>query len=291
VKFVHDTVLAACDQLDGLVDGIVSNYEGCKRLFDVSKLACAPGGATECLSEAQLNAVKAMYAPFEFSFAMANGVRSYPGWGLGGEAAQGTGPVGGWISWQTGTAAPTLPPGPASSRAWLYGSGAVQFFFARDPNYDVTKFDPAKFADRMREISALMDSTSPDLEAFSARGSKLIVYENMSDYAQSPYEGVDYYKSAVARIGQAGVDGFMRFYVTPGADHMGVGSPSSVDLLDVLSEWVERGKAPGDLAQKLHETKPPFAVVSARPMCRYPAYPHYRGGELTRAESFMCKAP
>jgi feruloyl esterase len=72
---------------------------------------------------------------------------------------------------------------------------------------------------------------------------------------------------------------------------MGVGSPSSVDLLDVLSEWVERGKAPGDLAQKLHETKPPFAVVSARPMCRYPAYPHYRGGELTRAESFMCKAP
>jgi tannase/feruloyl esterase len=291
VKFVHDAVLAACDPLDGLADGIVSNYEGCKRSFDVSKLACAPGEATECLSEAQLNTVKAMYAPFEFRFALANEVRSYPGWGLGGEAAQGTGPVGGWISWQTGTAAPTLPPGPASSRAWLYGSGAVQFFFARDPNYDVAKFDPAKFADRMQQISALMDSTSPDLEAFSARGSKLIVYENMSDYAQSPYAGVDYYKSVVARMGQAGVDGFMRFYVTPGADHMGVGSPSSVDLLDVLSEWVERDKAPGDLVQKLHEAKPPFAAVSARPMCRYPDYPHYRGGELTKAESFMCKAP
>jgi feruloyl esterase len=218
-------------------------------------------------------------------------VRSYPGWGLGGEAAQGTGPVGGWVSWQTGTAAPTLPPGPTNGRAWLYGSGTVQFFFARDPNYDVTRFDTAQFADRMREVSALMDSTNADLSAFAARGGKLIMYENMSDYAQSPYAGIEYYKSVVGRMGQAGVDGFARLYTTPGADHMGVGVPSSVNLLEVLTDWVGNGEAPGDLVQQLHEVKPPFAVVSARPMCRYPAYPHYRGGEPSKAESFMCKAP
>jgi hypothetical protein len=291
VKSFHNAVMAACDQLDGLADGIVSNYEGCKRIFDVSKLTCASEGATGCLSERQLNAVTAMHAPFEFSFTLANGVRSYPGWGLGGEAAQGTGPVGGWVSWQTGTAAPTLPPGPTSSRAWLYGSGAVQFFFARDPNYDVTRFDAAQFVDRMREISALMDSTDADLSAFSARGGKLIMYENMSDYAQSPYAGIEYYKSVVGRMGQAGVDGFMRLYTTPGADHMGVGAPSSVDMLEVLANWVGSDKAPGDLVQQLHEPKPPFAVVSARPMCRYPAYPHYRGGDPSKAESFICKAP
>ena len=148
VKLVNDAVIAACDQLDGLADGIISNYEGCKRVFDATKVACAPGVEAGCLSEAQLNAVKAMHAPFEFSFPLANGLRSYPGWGLGGEGAPGSGPVGGWVSWQTGTAAPTLPPGPTSSRAWLYGSGAVQYFFARDPSYDVTKFDPAQFADR-----------------------------------------------------------------------------------------------------------------------------------------------
>jgi hypothetical protein len=195
------------------------------------------------------------------------------------------------VSWQTGTAAPTLPPGPTSSRAWLYGGGTVQFFFARDPNYDVTKFDPANFIDRMREISALMDSTNPDLSAFSARAGKLIMYENMADYAQSPYAGIKYYKSVVKLMGQAGVDGFMRLYITPGADHMGVGAPSSVDMLEVLAEWVETGKTPGDLVQQLHEAKPPFATVSLRPMCRYPAYPHYRGGEPTKAESFMCKTP
>jgi feruloyl esterase len=291
VKLVNDAVIAACDQLDGLADGVVSNYEGCKRVFDLSKLACQPGGAASCLSEAQLNTVKTMHAPFEFSFALANGVRSYPGWGLGGEGAQGSGPVGGWVSWQTGTAVPTLPPGPTSSRAWLYGNGAVQFFFARAANYDVTKFDPAQFADRVREISELMDSTNADLSAFAAHGAKLIMYENMADYAQSPYAGILYYKSVVEWMGQASVDSFMRLYTTPGADHMGVGAPSSVDMLDVLTHWVEQGKAPGDLVELLQETKPPFTRLATRPMCRYPAYPHYVGGDVAKAESFVCKMP
>jgi Tannase and feruloyl esterase len=34
------------------------NSEGCKRAFDASKLGCAPGRSTRCLSDAQLNAVK-----------------------------------------------------------------------------------------------------------------------------------------------------------------------------------------------------------------------------------------
>jgi feruloyl esterase len=291
VKLVHDAVLAACDRLDGLADGIVSNPDGCRRAFDVTKLACTPGRNDACLSDAQLKAVKALQSPLELGFALANGIRSYPGWPLGGEAAQGTGPVGGWVSWQTGTGAPTLPPGPTSSRAWLYGSGAVQYFFARDPSYDATKFAPAQFADRMREVSALMDSTNPDLSAFAARGGKLIMQENMADYAQSPYAGIGYYGSVVDKMGRANADGFSRLYVTPGADHMGVGAASSIDMLQVLIDWIEKGKAPGELVQVLQDTKPPFSVLAARPMCRYPAYPHYRGGDAAKAESFECRAP
>jgi hypothetical protein len=63
---------------------------------------------------------------------------------------------------------------------------------------------------------------------------------------------------------------------------MGVGAPSSVDMIEVLSEWVEKGKAPGDLVQLRQETAAPFAALAARPMCRYPAYPHYAGGEPRR---------
>src|SRR6185503_5346584 len=106
------------------------------------------------------------------------------------------------------------------------------------------------------------------------------ISEHMADYAQSPYAGVDYYKSVVARMGQPATDSFLRLYVTPGADHMGIGAPSAVDMVEILSDWVERGKAPGDLVQARHELKPGFAVVRARPMCRYPAFPRYRAGDV-----------
>jgi hypothetical protein len=291
VKLVGDAVLAACDRLDGLADGIVSNYEGCKQAFDEAKLACREGAEPSCLSEAQLNVVRLLHSPLELGFALANGVHSYPAWGLGGEAAAGRGPVGGWVSWQTGATAPTLPPGPTNSIAWLFGGGATQYFFARDPHFDASKFDPAKFADRMKEVSALMDSTNPDLSAFAAHGGKLIMFENMADYAQSPYAGIDYYKSVLAKMGTPDAGKFSRLYVTPGADHMSGGVPASVDMLGTLTAWVEKGDAPGELVEVAQETKPPFAVVAARPMCRYPAYPHYQGGDASKAESFQCRTP
>ena len=290
VRLVHTAVLSACDARDGLVDGIVSDYEGCRQAFDPASLRCLGREPRNCLNDAQLKAVQTMYSPFTFPFALANGVTTYPAWGRGGENAQGTGPVGGWISWQTGNAPPALPAGPTSSRAWLYGSGAVQYFFARRQDYDPRRFDPVALAPRLREISALMDSTDPDLSRFAARGGKLVIAENMADYAQSPYAGIDYYRGVVARMGQGTVDGFLRLYVTPGADHMGMGAPSNVDMLDVLVDWVEKGRAPGELVQVAQEPAPPFKVVSSRPMCRYPKYPHYRGGGDPRAaESFECR--
>ena len=291
VKVVQDAVLQACDQLDGLTDGIVSNPDKCKEAFDPAKLACRGGDEPTCLTAPQLEAVKAVQKPLELNFALANGNHTYPGWGYGGEGAAGTGPVGGWVSWQTGATAPTLPPSQTNSMAWIFGSGAVQYFFARDPNYDPTKFEPSKLAERMKEISALMDSTNPDLSAFSARGAKLIMFENMADYAQSPYAGIEYYKSVQAKMGTAKTDSFARLYVLPGVDHMGAGAAGAVDLFAVLTDWVEKGKAPGELAAEVQEIKPAFKVISARPLCRYPTYPRYRGGDATKAESFHCEAP
>ena len=287
-KLVHESVLAACDLLDGLRDGIVSDYEGCLRVFDASKLRCAAGATSGCLSEAQLKSVLAIQTPVLLGFPLANGVRGYPSWGRGGENNPGTGPVGGWPSWQSGDAPPTLPPGPSSSRAWLYGSGAIQYFIARDPIFDPRRFASDDFAERMRQVSVLMDSTNPDLSAFARHGGKLIISVHMADYAQSPYAAIDYYKSVVARMGQSSADEFLRMYVTPGADHMGIGAPSAVDMTTVLSEWVERGTAPGDLVQTTHELKPPFVIQASRPMCRYPAYPRYRGGDATQFTSFEC---
>src|SRR5258706_6047009 len=292
VKLLHDAVVTACDGLDGLADGIVAQPQACSRVFDPAVLRCTGSATQNCLSDAQVQAVRTLHAPFEFPFALANGVRSYPGWGWGGEAASGTGPVGGYVSWQTGTAGQTVPATASSSRGWLYGSGAIQYFIARDPNFDPRQYDPTRFAERARAVSALMDSTDPDLAAFRAHGGKIVIDEHLADYAQSPFAGIAYYRSLVARMGQPAADDFVRLYTTPGADHVGTGAPVSVDMLDVLMGWVEQGRAPGDLVQVDLGPAAPFPEQASRPMCRWPAYPRYRGqGDPKQAASFECAMP
>src|SRR5258705_8124822 len=119
----------------------------------------------------------------------------------------------------------------------------------------------------------------------------------MSDFAQSPFAGVAYYKSVVAKLGQGAVDEFVRFYVTAGANHGGTGVssvdgaplPRGVDLLDAIDAWADHGTAPDALVQVAQEAKPPFAITASRPMCRYPAWPRYGGaGSAKGAAGLSC---
>ncbi len=289
VKLVGDAVLATCDAADGVVDGLVSDPAGCRQRFDVTKLRCTGAPSDACLTDAQIRAVQTLHSPYRFDFTLANGVREYPGYGVSGEAAPAMGPTGGWGAWWSGSAAPVIPPVPANGIAWFYGSGAIQFFYARDAAFDVRNTNPNELRPRVEAVSALMDSTNPDLGAFRLRGGKLIILENMADYAQSPYAGIRYVDSIVERMGPGQVNDFLRLYTAPGVDHVGAGAPGNVDLLAALADWVERGKAPAGLQLVAQETKPPFAVTRARPLCEWPQWPHYRGGDLNRAESFECR--
>jgi hypothetical protein len=289
VKLVHDAVLAACDAADGIADGVVSDFVGCKSRFDVTRLRCAAGqGGDACLSDAQVRAVQTLHSAYRMPFPLANGVVEYPGWGVSGEGTPAFGPTGGWNAWWLGTSAPTQPPQPTNGIAWFYGSGAIQHFYARNPAYDVRNYKAEDFAARVRQVSELMDSTNPDLSAFNARGGKLILLENMADYAQSPYVGVRYYESVVARMGQGNVDRFFKFYTAPGVDHVGSGAPANADILTALTNWVERGQVPAGLQLVDQPPVAPFAVSRARPLCEWPAWPRYRSGDPAQASSFEC---
>ncbi|HTT11929.1 MAG TPA: tannase/feruloyl esterase family alpha/beta hydrolase [Burkholderiaceae bacterium] len=289
VKLVNDAVLAACDARDGLADGIVSDAVGCRKKFDIAALQCAPGaGGDTCLSEAQVRAVQTLHSSYRFPFPLANGLQEYPGWGVSGEATPAFASTGGWSAWWLGSAPPMLPPQPNNGIAWIYGGGAIQYFYARDPNFDIRRYRPEDFAPRVREISALMDSTNPDLRAFHARGGKLIMLEHMADYAQSPYAGIGYYEAVVALMGRATVDRFMRLYTAPGVDHVGSGAPANVDMFAALVDWVERGRAPAGLELVEQPVQAPFPVQRARPLCEWPQWPRYKGGDATQASSFEC---
>ena len=163
----------------------------------------------------------------------------------------------------------------------------MAFIFARDPHLDLTQYRPEDHADRVREVSALMDSTNPDLSAFAAHGGKLVMLEHLSDYAQSPFMGIGYYEAVRKRMGEA-ADGFLRLYTAPGVDHVGSGAPANVDMLQTLVDWVEKGAAPGDLTVVEQPAEAPFTPSRALPLCRWPTWPHYKAGDVKSAASYAC---
>jgi len=290
VKLVADAVLKACDKADGSEDLLIQDPVGCKATFKVETLRCIEGQRPDqCLNDAQIAAINTLHSAYKFSFALANGLDDYPGWGVSGEDNPSFGPTGGWIAWWLGKAAPALPPVQNNGIAWVYGAGAIQYVFARDPDLDVTRYKPQDHRERVLQVSQLMDSTDPDLNRFRAHGGKLVMLEHMSDYAQSPFAGIRYFENVQRKLGKAETAEFARLYTAPGVDHVGAGAPANVDMLSVLVDWVEKGRAPGDLEVTEQKVEvPQFATVRALPLCQWPAWPHYKSGPANVASSFVC---
>jgi tannase/feruloyl esterase len=290
VKLVADAVLKACDKEDGADDGLVENPVGCKAQFKPETLRCAAGqSGDDCLTDKQIAAIDTLHSPYKFPFPLANGLDDYPGWGVSGENTPAFGPTGGWRAWWLGTSAPARPPVPTNGIAWLYGAGGIQYVFARDPKLDVTTYKPEDHKARVLQVSRLMDSTDPDLSRFHAHGGKLVMLEHMSDYAQSPYAGIRYFEAVEKTLGKDKTAEFARLYTAPGVDHVGSGAPANVDMLAVLVDWVENGEAPGDLEVTEQKVEAPgFDTLRSLPLCRWPAWPHYKAGPVKEAASFTC---
>jgi Tannase and feruloyl esterase len=295
VKLIQNAVNAACDKLDGLEDGVISAYEKCLSTFDIGTLRCPNGADTgdTCLSDKQIEADRLVHRPYQYPFAMKNGVTAFPGWTYGNEVQPG-----GMTDTITGKEPPQFPIAneKIQSVAWVNADGFVRYYFARDPKFDPFQFSPEKFAGRIKEISEMFDTTDPDLSAFQARGGKLILKGNGADYQRSVLQEIDYYKSVVGKMGRDRVDQFIRFYVTPGVNHPGNGVmrdgkavPAKVDLLGALDAWIDVGKAPDTLMQVSQQEETPFKTIASRPMCRYPLSPRYNShGDPSQAASFTC---
>ena len=255
---------------------------GCKAKFKPETLRCAAGqSGDDCLGDPQIAAIKALHATYKFPFPLANGLDDYPGWGVSGENTPSFGPTGGWKAWWLGTTPPAQPPAPGNGIAWVYGAGGMQYVFARDPKLDVTTYKLEDYKARVLQVSELMDSTNPDLSRFAARGGKLVILEHMADYAQSPYAGIRYFENVQGKLGKEKTAEFARLYTAPGVDHVGSGAPANVDMLTVLVDWVENGKAPGDLEVTEQKVEAPaFETLRALPLCQWPAWPHYQEGQV-----------
>ncbi|MGC4029979.1 MAG: tannase/feruloyl esterase family alpha/beta hydrolase [Steroidobacteraceae bacterium] len=284
-----------CDALDGLADGVILNYQACQRLFDptvtpnpMRALRCPQGidSGDQCLSDAQIALVDSFRAPTKIGFPLANGESDWPGEPPGSESV---------LRWLTADRAPT--PEAVSARGDQGGLGALLNVRDLDPS----KFDWAKYKAEFQVLSALIDAPA-DWTRFLAKGGKVIFHTTGNDFVTNPRGHMRLFEAVAAKAGPELMERNVRFYVTPAADHGSRGysfpdkrpQPRHANLLDPLFQWVEQSKTPPDaITQTLKDTKPPYTVSASRPLCRYPQYPHYNGGNAdpARMESYTCKMP
>lgn len=81
---------------------------------------------------------------------------------------------------------------------------------------------------------------------------------------------------------------YARLYLVPGMAHCSGGQQTvdSFDLLTPLVAWVEAGTAP----EAVVATGRSMADQS-RPLCAWPEYAHYQGGDAASAASYVCRLP
>jgi feruloyl esterase len=288
---VQRTVLAACDRLDGATDSIISNVESCRQLNTqmLASLRCAGGtdlGDT-CLSDAQLDTVRTVESPLNFThYSLAHGTTNAGGINI----LEGTNVAGPFTTRDFGTRrVPANPATSADANMYVTGDQWVKFFVTRQATFDTLTFDPldpGAFTQRVVDVSNITDALDPDLSPFLNRGGRLIMMHGLADEVISNNSTMAYYQRVVATVGQDAVNKGIRFYTVPGMGHgTGVFIPSW-DSLAALENWVEGGLAPSTsiVADTVAGT-----YGRTRPLCQWPAWPKYKGsGSLDAAVNYSC---
>lgn len=312
VNGIRGEFIRQCDALDGLTDGVMNNYMACRAIFDVSDDPSAESpwagrlcpnnvdpdpedtSADACLTDGQIETLELIYSPYAFASPLANGADSFGMW------VPNTDPSGSGLllpnrfRGQEGTAADA----PLHSHLGVLG---VTGFLMRDLDANPLDYvEGGPWEERRLQLSEWLDSTNPDFSAFAERGGRMIVTIGTNDTLASSGAQLDFYASVVDTMGPDALDPFARLFVLPQTGHGLTGTsysvdgdgntieptpiPSQFDRVQLLTDWVERGVAPGK-----------SVVVSSGertgPMCSYPEYPRYVGGPEGSAESYTCAQP
>lgn len=282
-KAITSAATAACDDLDGVKDGLVSAPGLCN--FDALSLV---GKEIEChgishtISKAAVEiAIEVWQGP--------NDSEGTPGWfGLPHEVSFGIeefGPFGGLVMTSCNDEQKECQgvPFPITVE-W------IKLFLLKDPDFDITTLKRENFYDLLhqsrQEYLSVMDTADPDLSAFRKAGGKMVHWHGIADQLIYVNGSSNYYERVKAL--DSNVADFYRYFEFPGVTHCfgGIG-PYPVSAFESLVNWVENGKAPDYLEGK---TGPPHGPEKPmhRPLCAYPQVAAYKGGDINIASSFEC---
>jgi Tannase and feruloyl esterase len=288
IEMLSKATLAACDAVDGLKDGLVSDPPRCT--FKPESLKCKGADGPNCLTAPQLDVVKQIYDGARLP---SGEVYAY-GFPLGHE-----GSASGWRAWTTGTVPPTGQPDGTFNFTTNLPSGFAlseqNFRFLAldddDPYFNWRVFRLDRDLPRMKIMTDILSPLDPDLRPFKGRNGRLLMYHGWSDPAISAYGTIDYYDKVGKVVGgQKDLESFARLYLVPGMHHCSGGpGPNEFDMLTVLENWVEHNVAPAAVVAT-HKTN--GTVDRTRPLCPHPQVARYSGtGSVDEAANFRCDVP
>jgi feruloyl esterase len=267
-ELLSHAVVNACDALDGVKDGVIADPTKCQ--FDPASLLCKEAGQENCLTAAQVETAKEIYAGPSNP---RTNESLYPGLPKGSEF--------GWEGLDRTPGPAAIPPF-APIFQWVFG-----------PTWDWRQFDfDHQDTAFTQKLAPMLNATSPDLDTFRAHGHKLLLYHGWADSLVAPGETIDYYNSVLTRAkDDPTIDQSVRLFMVPGMSHCS-GGPGAThfDALGAMVEWVEHGVAPDKIiASTLPPTDTTGAVNTKRPLCPYPRTAQYQGsGSTNDASNFVC---
>ncbi|KAK6498378.1 Tannase and feruloyl esterase [Arthrobotrys musiformis] len=282
---MRNEILAQCDGLDGVVDGVIEEPRGCNPRFE--ELMCAAGqtwASHSCLTAAQVSTVRKFFEPM---------------YGRDGNLVF-----------------PRFDPGVQPNSDYYDGEPPsiadewYKYAVFNDPNWDLG----AQYSLDMVQTTMNQDlyniSTWKDLTKLKQSGHKLLAYHGLEDPVINSENTYRYYEnvSRSMSLTSAELDPFFRYFPIPGASHCWGGSgnwyvgatsqisrvfgattiPTEGGVLMSMVKWVEQGVAPERIVGRKLDI-PTGAQASIKLHCKWPKKNVYLGGNANAQESWGCQ--
>jgi feruloyl esterase len=262
---IHRAAVSACDALDGVTDGLIGDPRTCQ--FDPAILTCTGGDGPSCLTAAQVETARGMYAPIKDASTgrVVSGALLQPGSELGWQRLGGAEPL-------------------------VNAVEPFKYVVFANVNWDWRTFRLSTDLPRaLQADEGIIDRADPDLQPFFDGGGKLLLYHGWSDPQVPPLATVAYFNAVLKSTGEARRRSAIELYMEPGVNHCwGGNGPDTFDAVAALEQWQHNGRAPTRIIAS-HTSD--SVVDRTRPLCAYPQVAKYVGrGSIDDAKNFRCAA-
>ena len=290
---VSQAILARCDDLDGLADGMVFDSTACQQAFSIKRDVPRCDGERDgtCLTKEQQSVIddvfagartsnnKEIYSSFPFDAGLTQ--TGWAGWKFGAPITRDA-PAVGFIF--------TTPPADPSILADLPG-----YAMGFDVDTDAAKIYATSGIYTESSMSFMTPPDPTHLDTLRDRGAKMIVIHGASDGVFSPDDTAAWFDELDRNEG-GDAEQFARYFEVPGMGHVAGGPATDQHSgLTALVAWVEQGTAPEQLVASVNPANPEvpadWSPTRSRPLCVYPEVPQYISGDTESASSFACETP